>query len=112
MRVTFLGDKYHTFSVPRTHSGNEGGTFYLMHTGDVIALPSPRGFEESYVLLNDASFFEVSAPLGAQDHAEATRFREIFRSRSGVVRVLYTASVGRRAMGEIARRVRAAPKFS
>lgn len=83
-----------------------------MHTGDVLALPSPRGFEESYVLLDDASFFEVSAPLAAQDHAEATSFREIFRSRSGVLRVLYTASVGRGAMKAITRRVRVTPIFS
>lgn len=85
--------------------GNAGGFFYLMCTGEVLVLMSPGGFDERFVLLDDASFFEVSGPLGAQDNEGAVRFRRIFRARSRVLRVLYTASVGQRSREAIAEQV-------
>ena len=86
--------------------GIGGGFFYLMCTGEVLALPSPTGFEERYVLLDDASFFEVSGPLGAQGKECAARLRGVFRARAGVLRVAYAASLRSRSVEAMARQVK------
>lgn len=93
--------------------GNGGGFFYLTSSGEVISVPSPKGFEEHYVLLHDACFFEVSGPLAAaQGGAQggggeevAARLRAAFRARAMVLRVLYAASTGPRAVDAMARQV-------
>lgn len=77
----------------------------------MLSVPTSSGFEERYVLLEDASFFEVSGPLGAAqgggDGGEevAARLREIFRKRVGMLRVLYTSAVGPRSVEAICRQV-------
>lgn len=92
--------------------GNGGGFFYLSSNGEVLSVPSPSGFDERYVLLDDASFFEVSGPLGASqgggDGGEevAARFREIFRKKAGILRIAYTSAVGPRSVEAICRQVR------
>eukprot|EP00752_Nemacystus_decipiens_P008770 g7826.t1 len=92
-------------------TGNGGGFFYLSSSGEVLSVPSPNGFEERYVLLDDASFFEVSGPLGAAqsggDGGEevAARFREIFRKRAGMSRVVYTSAVVPRSVEAIGRQM-------
>eukprot|EP00903_Cladosiphon_okamuranus_P006300 g6178.t1 len=92
-------------------AGNGGGFFYLSSSGEVLSIPSPSGFEERYVLLDDAAFFEVSGPLGAArdsgDGGEevAARFRDIFRKRAGMLRIVYTSSVGPRSVEAICRQM-------
>lgn len=86
--------------------GIGGGFFYLTCSGEVLALPSPTGFEERYVLLDDAPFFEVSGPLGAQGKECAARLRGVFRARAGVLRVAYAASVRPRSVEAMAQQVR------
>ncbi|CAM9542999.1 unnamed protein product, partial [Ectocarpus sp. 12 AP-2014] len=91
-----------------------GGFFYLTNGGEVLSVPSPKGFEERYVLLDDASFFEVSGPLAAaQGGAQggsgddvAASLRAAFRARAGVLRVLYAASTGPRTVDAMARQMR------
>lgn len=83
-----------------------GGFFYLMCTGNILAIPSSKGFDERYVVLDDASFFETSGPLAADSHAEAASLRELFRRRAWVLRVAYTASVGPRSIEAIAGQAR------
>lgn len=83
-----------------------GGFFYLMCTGNILAIPSSKGFNERYVALDDASFFEASGPLAANSHAEAAALRELFRRRAWVLRVAYTASVGPRSIEAIAGQAR------
>ncbi|CBJ33221.1 calmodulin-like myosin-light chain [Ectocarpus siliculosus] len=103
----------------RAHSliilpGNGGGFFYFTSSGDMLSVPSPKGFEEHYVLLDDASFFEVSGPLAAAQGGEqggggegvAASLRAAFRARAGVLRVLYAASTGPRAVDAMARQMR------
>lgn len=87
-------------------TGIGGGFFYLICTGEVLALPSPTGFEERYVLLDDAPFFEVSGPLGTQAKECAARLRGVFRARAGVLRVAYAASVRPRSVEAMAQQVR------
>lgn len=97
----------HTFYVIVVFaSGSGGGFFYLMCTGQVRALPSPMGFDKRYVLLDDASFFEVSGPLGAQGNEHAARLRGVFRARAGVLRIVYAASVRPRSIEAMVRQVR------
>lgn len=80
----------------------------------MLFVPSASGFEERYVLLDDASFFEVSGPLGAAqgggDGGEemAARYREIFRKRAEMLRIVYTPAVGPRSVEAIGRQVRMA----
>lgn len=77
----------------------------------MLSVPSPTGFEERYILLDDASFFEVSGPLGAaQSGGEggeevAARLREIFRRRAGILRIVYISAVGPRSVEAICRQV-------
>lgn len=78
----------------------------------MLSVPSRRGFEESYVHLDDASFFEVSGPLGAAQggghggEEVAARLREIFRKRAEMLRIGYTSAVGPRSVEAICRQVR------
>lgn len=91
--------------------GNGGGFFYLSSSGEVLSIPSPSGFEERYVLLDDAAFFEVSGPLGAAQGGEdggeevAARFRDVFRKRARMLRIVYTSAVGPRSVEAICRQV-------
>ncbi len=82
----------------------------------MLFAPSPRGFEERYVLLDHAPFFEVSAPLraaqgagggggGVADEEVASQFREIFRVRAEILRVIYAASMGPRSVAAMAGQV-------
>lgn len=86
-------------------SGNAGGFFYLMDTGVITAIPAPQGFDERYILLNDASFFEVSGPLSAVDCVGAVRLRELYRARSRVLRIMYAVSVDERSVEALAQQV-------
>lgn len=78
----------------------------------MLSVPSPTGFEDRYILLDDASFFEVSGPLsaaqGGGDGAEevAARLREVFRKRAEMLRVVYTSAAGPRSVEAICRQVR------
>lgn len=115
------------FQSPPTHPrkihphdpGNGGGFFYLSSSsGEVLSIPSSRGFEERYVLLDDASFFEVSGPLGAAQSGGsgggysgggdevAARLRQVFRGRAGLLRIAYAASVGPRSVEAMAQQVK------
>lgn len=82
----------------------------------MLYAPSPRGFEERYVLLDCASFFEVSAPLraaqgagggggGVADEEVASQLREIFQGRAEILRVIYAASAGARSVAAMAGQV-------
>lgn len=95
--------------------GNGGGFFYLTTSGEVLSIPSSRGFEERFVLVDDASFFEVSGPLsavqsggsgGCGGQEVAARLRQVFRGRAGVLRIVYAASVGPRSVEAMAQQVR------
>lgn len=85
--------------------GNAGVFFYLMDTGVITGVPAPRGYDERYVLLNDASFFEVSGPLSAVDFVGAVRLRGVYRARSRVLRIVYAISVDERSVDTLAQQV-------
>ncbi|CAM9744831.1 unnamed protein product [Scytosiphon promiscuus] len=95
-------------------AGKGGGFFYLCRSSEVLSIPTPRGFEEHYVAIDDASFFEVSGPLRAAaeagtngcDGAEvAARLRDIFRMRATVLRVAYAPAVGPRSVEAMGRQM-------
>lgn len=77
-----------------------------MDTGVVEAIPTTRGFDERYVLLDDASFFEVSGPLAAEDDTGATLLRRLYRARARVLRIVYTIPVDLRSIDALAEQVR------
>lgn len=79
--------------------------FYIMDTGAVIAIPTPRGFNERYVTLNDAPFFEVSGHFSEDNPDVALRTRRLFRARERILRILYVSSLDPRSADGFAHQV-------
>ncbi|CAM9321091.1 unnamed protein product [Discosporangium mesarthrocarpum] len=83
------------------------GFLYLMDDGSIESISAPRGFHRRYVLLEDASFFEVWGALSVEGGntpgassggcgvaSHSTSLRTVFRQRQRVRRIIYAALRG------------------